>query len=67
MWGKQRRFFCKFGANLVRSVSHPQHFSTRCAPSGPIFHEICPSLAIFYVKHALLTAKLAPAAANLLI
>ncbi len=59
MWGKRRGIFCKFGANLARSVPHLDHFSTKCAPSGPIFHEICPSLAIFYVKHALFKAKLA--------
>ena len=40
------------------------HFSTKCAPPGP---EICPSLAIFYVKNALCRAKLAPAGAYLLV
>ncbi len=68
MWGKLREIFCKFGANLARSVPHMDHFFAKCAPSGPIFHEICPSFflfTIFYVKHVLCRAKSAPPEANL--
>ncbi len=49
MWGKRRKIFGKFGAIFARSVLHLDHFSKRCAPRGPLFHGICPSLAIFYV------------------